>query len=340
MSKRRSDWQQRPQARFLRWMREGYAALDEAIEDAVTQPGEASPAVDPELAVQHQEAALQHRHDRSMALDRLAQYDLYNWAVNKGRRIISRLHVLMALLLGGVIIFFLLDTVTFMPRFGAADVPANNEVIARYIEQGLAETGATNLVAGMILDYRAFDTLGESTVLFIAACAVLILLRIDLDDQGNPTQQLIAEESDDRYYEPKNDRILQGSAMVLTPIILLFGIYVLFNGHLGPGGGFSGGAILSSGLILYLNAFGFQKAGRFFTYKIFMWVSFFSLGFYGVAKAYSFYMGANGLHSGIPLGTPGAILSSGLIMPLNIAVGLVVACTMYIFYALFRKGGL
>ena len=49
---------------------------------------------------------------------------------------------------------------------------------------------------------------------------------------------------------------------------------------------------------------------------------------------------ANGLPSGIPLGTPGAILSSGLIMPLNIAVGMVVACTMYVFYALFRKGGL
>mgnify|MGYP006976618559 CR=1 FL=1 len=43
--------------------------------------------------------------------------------------------------------------------------------------------------------------------------------------------------------------------------------------------------------------------------------------------------------TGIPLGTPGDILSSGLILPLNICVGLVVACTMYAFYAMFRKGG-
>ena len=49
--------------------------------------------------------------------------------------------------------------------------------------------------------------------------------------------------------------------------------------------------------------------------------------------------GAHHLESGIPLGTPGAILSSGLILPLNICVGLVVACTMYAFFALFRKGG-
>ena len=50
-------------------------------------------------------------------------------------------------------------------------------------------------------------------------------------------------------------------------------------------------------------------------------------------------LGANHLESGIPLGTPGAILSSGLILVLNICVGLVVTCTMYAFYALFRKGG-
>ena len=43
---------------------------------------------------------------------------------------------------------------------------------------------------------------------------------------------------------------------------------------------------------------------------------------------------------GIPLGTPGAILSSGFILPLNICVGLIVMCTMYAFYTLFRKGGM
>ncbi len=65
-----------------------------------------------------------------------------------------------------------------------------------------------------------------------------------------------------------------------------------------------------------------------------------ALTFYCLAKSYSFFTGANHLESGIPLGTPGAILSSGLILPLNICVGLVVACTMYAFFTLFRKGGM
>ena len=339
MSKRRSDWESRPQARFLRWMRKGFGKLDDEILDSIERSGPAG-HYSAELDGQMQENLRSRRYDRDLALDRLAQYHLHGWLNTRGRKLIGRLYGLLAFALGGLLIFFLLETVALMPRFGALDSPTNNEVAQRYIEKGLQETGATNMVAGMILDYRAFDTLGESTVLFIAASAVLILLRIDLDKDGSPIQEHIAEQSDDRHYEPKNDRILQASAMLLTPIVLLFGIYIVLNGHLSPGGGFSGGAIISAGLILYLNAFGFEKAGRFFTYKTFMWVSLFALAFYGLAKTYSFYMGANGLHSGIPLGTPGAILSSGLILPLNIAVGAVVACTMYIFYALFRKGGL
>ena len=48
----------------------------------------------------------------------------------------------------------------------------------------------------------------------------------------------------------------------------------------------------------------------------------------------------NPVPSGIPLGNAGNIISSGLILPLNICVGLVVACTMYAFYTLFKKGGM
>lgn len=226
-------------------------------------------------------------------------------------------------------IFLLLLEVSWLPPVGNAANPDNNEVSARYIERGLQETGAVNIVTGMILDYRAFDTLGESHVLFVATITVLVLLR---KDKGK-------KEDNDRVYEPKNDTILQKVAFILVPMIMIFGIYIILNGHLSPGGGFSGGAILGAGLILYLNAFGFAKTERFFTEKTYKIVSFCALSFYCLAKSYSFYTGANGLESGIPLGTPGAILSGGLILPLNICVGLVVACTMYAFYAIFRKGG-
>lgn len=264
----------------------------------------------------------------------------FDKSVAHGLDFFRKAYRFMSGLLCAGIIAVLLWTVSYLPVFGNAGNPDNNEVSARYIEKGLQETGAVNIVTGMILDYRAFDTFGESCVLFIASCCVLVLLRIDAGSKDEITEKRRKEAAYDRLYEPKNDIILQKCACLLVPIILIFGIYIVLNGHLSPGGGFSGGAVLGSGLILYLNAFGFKKTERFFTEKVYRRMTLCALTFYCLAKSYSFFTGANHLDSGIPLGTPGAILSSGLILPLNICVGLVVACTMYAFYTLFRKGGM
>ncbi|EET58126.1 putative monovalent cation/H+ antiporter subunit B [Marvinbryantia formatexigens DSM 14469] len=261
---------------------------------------------------------------------------VYDTGHNPIYRFFQRFYRAAALICCLLLITILLVEVSYLPPVGSDHNPTNNEVAEKYIEDGLQDTGAVNIVTGMILDYRAFDTFGESNVLFIATCTVLILLR---NDKKKGKESAEEEEKRDSFYEPKNDTILQGIASVLVPIIFIFGIYVILNGHLSPGGGFSGGAIIGAGLILYLNAFGFKKTERFFTEKTYKWVSFSALTFYCLAKSYSFFTGANHLESGIPLGTPGAILSSGLILPLNICVGLVVACTMYAFFALFRKGG-
>ena len=64
-----------------------------------------------------------------------------------------------------------------LPRFGDPEAPVVNAVSERYLEKGVEETGAINAVAGMILDYRAFDTFGESTVLFAATMSVILLMR-------------------------------------------------------------------------------------------------------------------------------------------------------------------
>ncbi len=270
---------------------------------------------------------LERMNESQMIRDKI--YDVEN---NKKLILFHKIYVACAILFSIILAGLLLYTVSCLPRIGNAGNPANNEVPERYIEKGLEETGAVNIVTGMILDYRAFDTFGESNVLFIATITVLILLHekkkkaVKLDDE------------DDRIYEPKNDVILQASAAILVPVIIIFGIYIILNGHLSPGGGFSGGAVIGAGLILYLNAFGFKKTERMFTEKTYKVVCCVALTFYCLAKSYSFFTGANHLESHIPLGKAGHILSSGLILPLNICVGLVVACTMYTFYVMFRKG--
>lgn len=275
-----------------------------------------------------EETAKQREEEKEQLVEKV--YDLEH---NAEVRIFKRIYQVFSVLFCVFLVAMLLVAVSYLPTFGEADNPVNNEVAARYIEKGLQETGAVNIVTGMILDYRAFDTLGESHVLFIATCTVLILLRADKKDDKDTF------ETNDRKYEPKNDVILQTVARILVPPIFIFGIYVILAGHLGPGGGFSGGAVIGAGLILYLNAFGFVKTEKFFTAKTYRRMSFGALACYSIAKSYSFYTGANNIESVIPLGTPGAILSSGLILLLNICVGIVVAGTMYTFYCMFRKGG-
>lgn len=75
-----------------------------------------------------------------------------------------------------LILGILLAMVAQLPRFGSGQNPAAGELAQYYLSHGLAETGALNSVAGIILNYRAFDTLGESFVLFTATIAVTFLL--------------------------------------------------------------------------------------------------------------------------------------------------------------------
>lgn len=241
----------------------------------------------------------------------------------------EHIYPFMAVLLASVMILFLLIVVEQMPVFGSAETPANTSVvIKRYIENGLEETGAVNIVAGVILDYRAFDTLGESHVLFTAAIAVFILLLQEQEEKERKRDMRILA----------NDPIMKKTASVLMPLIIMFGVYVILCGHLGPGGGFSGGAIIGSGLILYSMAFNGGNLNRVINMKSYRLIVLCALLSYSILKCYSFFCGANGLHTIFTTGTPGAIFSAGLILPLNAAVGLVVACTMYGFYSIFTKG--
>ncbi len=258
--------------------------------------------------------------------------------IERIRKRFRKIYLLVAIISCIGLSCVLLYSVALMPKHGSEN-PRTVEVVRRYVENGLEETGAINIVSGMILDYRAFDTLGESHVLFTALVCVMILLRIDKKNQRSGYEDYYTIR-DDTYYDLSKDSILRTIGMVLLPCILIYGIYILLNGQNSPGGGFSGGAVLGAGLILFSTAFGMKTVDQFFTLKVCNTITFVSLAFYSFAKGYVFFMGANELENHIPKGTPGAIFSGGMILPLDIAVGCVVTITMFGFYSLFRRGSI
>lgn len=233
---------------------------------------------------------------------------------------------LFAVLLTSSLIIILLMGVKELPPFGMEDNPANNMVMRHYIEKVTEETGAKNIVTGVILDYRAFDTFVEASVLFTAAIVVIMILK----QQGvGFVESLALNESS----------ILREVGRIVNPFIQIFGLYIIFFGHLSPGGGFAGGTIIGASLIMDYIVHGKDITGKRLPYSRLIKLLCGSILLYGILKGYSFVTGGSHLELiQMPLGTPGNIISGGLLLPLNILVGTVVAITMYFFFTLFDKG--
>jgi len=64
-----------------------------------------------------------------------------------------------------------------LPPFGTADAPIHKNVVPRYLTQTIKETNIPNAVTSVLADYRGYDTLGETTVIFTAGIGVMLLLR-------------------------------------------------------------------------------------------------------------------------------------------------------------------
>jgi len=107
---------------------------------------------------------------------------------------------------------------------------------SHYVSQTPAELGAQNVVTGIVVTYRGLDTLGEVAVLFLIAAIVGYFLT----------------HSQSRTPQRPPSELLSTAASFLLPILLLVGVSIFMNGHLTPGGGFQGGAVIASGLLLHM----------------------------------------------------------------------------------------
>ena len=111
-----------------------------------------------------------------------------------------------------------------------------------FLAHGFQETGSQNLVTGIYLDYRLFDSLFEAGILLIAVSGVMWISQHSIQEKN-------ASFMIDKQKTPE---LFVTFSRLLYPLMLMFGFYVIINGHTSPGGGFQGGAIVATAiLILY-----------------------------------------------------------------------------------------
>ena len=203
-----------------------------------------------------------------------------------------------------------------------------------YAEQGPRELGAPNLVTAVVVTYRGLDTLGEVTVLFISAAGVGLLLRRTRREQDDEDlEQGDREEETAGVHKPASE-IVETATELLLPMVILFGIYVFLNGHLSPGGGFQGGAIIASGTMFLLLALPESHISRLMIAIIesLSGFSYVIVGVLGVLLAGGF------LDNRITdLGVYGSLFSAGAIPLIYVFVGLKVGFELSAVLDRFRK---
>ncbi len=218
----------------------------------------------------------------------------------------------LMMFLGFILITFINDNVNV---FGESNL---SEVSEAYVNKNVngesdevifgqsknLETGSANIVTSVIANYRSFDTLGEVTVLFISALGVSLVLA----NEDKKRLQL--------NYEPNFMQRVGSKA--LFSIIILVGVSMAVHGHLTPGGGFPGGAMIAASmLLLYISDDNFRASIKNFKLlEGFMGSIYVIIGLVGLFSANYF------LVNFFDTGVVGQLLSGGIVPIIYIVIGL------------------
>ena len=222
------------------------------------------------------------------------------------------------------IIFAVSIIVTFAGLVGITYItsnpdPANSE---RYLARAVEETGASNRVAGIYLNYRLLDTLLEILVFSVAVLGVRHYLQ---QSEGMKLPDLSESE------------VVQTAVNFLAPLALLLCMFFAIFGHISPGGGFAAGVIAASGLLYVAIAHGIQAMNEqlnpvrlALVEKAILLI----LLAFVLAPAVA---GRIPLTDLLPTGTPGQLLSGGSILVYNILIAMKVFVGAWAVIAVFAQ---
>jgi multicomponent Na+:H+ antiporter subunit B len=260
-------------------------------------------------------------------------------------------------LFGALLIYCTLD----FPSWGDPLAPASTHVSPRYIERTVDETSVPNVVTAVLADYRGYDTMYETVVIFTAGVACIILLRVF----GRPKAKtrlyrhtpsgitLRFEEGAVFPRESKEferidlewvpfDLIIKTASRLMVPFSQLFALYVIAHGHYSPGGGFQGGVILGASVILFAISHNLRAAFGRISEKAAVLLSGLGVLIYAGTGFLCMLLGSNyldysALSQLLPI-DPVAARSIGILI-VEIGVGIAVMAVMvHLYYNLASEG--
>ncbi|MCP4752810.1 MAG: Na(+)/H(+) antiporter subunit B [Proteobacteria bacterium] len=174
--------------------------------------------------------------------------------------------LITVIICGCLLIYGSLD----FPGWGDVTSPASTYLSPYYIEKSIEDTAVPNMVTAVLADYRGYDTMFETTVIFAAGLACFFLLRthkrkssthrlyrhistglvVRIEEGGTIPDDTTRFERMDSLWTPY-DLVIKTTCRLVIPFIQLFALYVIAHGHHSPGGGFQGGVILGAAIILF-----------------------------------------------------------------------------------------
>jgi multicomponent Na+:H+ antiporter subunit B len=199
---------------------------------------------------------------------------------------------------------------------GAKNLPSWGEYRGPYgdVMSGLAvyQRHATDVVNAIDYDYRGFDTLGEEYILFTSVLGVMLLLR-----DPNPERSAVADAD--------LSETVKAGTITSFGFMFIFGLYMCTHGQLTPGGGFQGGVIIATALMLIYIAGNFGCFKAIASHSMMEVLEAAGAGLYALTGVSALLIGAPFLTNWIPLGETGDVFSSGTIAVISASVGLEVA---------------
>ncbi len=214
---------------------------------------------------------------------------------------IKRLLIIAVLIVLGIVLSPMLWNITDATELGS--------VSQKYVTDGVEDLGAANLVTSVVVSYRGLDTLGEVAVLFVATAGVAMLL-----GAGKKEESIVLPNE-----RRSGSELLGTGSALLFPILLLFGVYIFLHGHLTPGGGFQGGVVIASSIVLLL----FEKSDRKLNHALLQWIEALSGAAYAAVGLLGLWLAAGFLDPRfLPTGEFGMVLSAGAIPVIYCLIGI------------------